>query len=120
VIGSAKSVNQGEPLEPEEPPFPHPVLEIEQLEKAEINRAGNLLLISLVGFFVTAWFLSRAFAITLFLLGGMTEAVYQMVQQRGMIAPRLPFVRVLTYSAGLAGGLLIVVYTMVRVANFMR
>ena len=35
------------------------------------------------------WFLSRAFVMTFFMLGGMVEVVYQMALDRGMIAPRL-------------------------------
>ena len=36
------------------------------------------MLLSLTGFLLTGWFLSRAFVLTLFLLGGMVEAVYEM------------------------------------------
>ena len=120
VIGSPASTAQGVPIEPEELPFPHSITTKEILDKDEMNRAGNLLLISLVGFSVAAWFLSRAFAATLFLLGGMTEAVYQMLEQRGMITARLPFAKVLRYSAGLAAGLVLAVYGMVRIANLIH
>ncbi len=93
---------------------------IEQLNKDEINRLGRLLFFSLTGFLVAGWFLSRAFVMTLFLLGGMAEAIYEMALQRGMIAPRLLLPRVMRYSAGLALVLILVMYVMVRALNMMH
>jgi hypothetical protein len=58
--------------------------------------------------------------LTLFLLGGMAEVVFQMALQRGMIAPRLPMGRVLAYSGVLAFSLVLVLYIMVRILNVMH
>jgi hypothetical protein len=48
-----------------------------------------LLVLSLTGFLVAGWFLSRAYVMTFFLLGGMVEVVYEMALRRGMITSRL-------------------------------
>lgn len=92
----------------------------EVIDKAEINRLGRLLLLSLTGFFVTGWFLSRAFVLTLFLLGGMVEVVYGMALERGMIPPRMTLFRVAPKSAGLAIGLILLMYIMLRTVNLMH
>jgi hypothetical protein len=76
--------------------------------------------LSLTGFLVAGWFLSRAYVMTLFLLGGMVEVIYEMALQRGMIAPRWKLMRVLAYSGGLAVALLAVMYIMLRIVNLMH
>jgi hypothetical protein len=76
-----------------------------------------LLVLSLTGFLVAGWFLSRAYVVTFFLIGGMVEVVYEMTLQREMIAPRLPFARVMPYAVGLAISLVLLMYIMLRVTN---
>ena len=117
AITSPKKVNEGEPVIPEDAPFPQVSLKIEALDKAEINRLGRLMVLSFTGFLVAGWFLSRAFVMTLFLLGGMTEVIFEMALQRGMISSRLPFARVLRYSGALAILLLLVMYITLRIVN---
>ena len=78
---------------------------------------GRLLLLSLTGFLVAGWFLSRAYVLTLFLLGGMVEVVYEMALSRGMIAPRLSLARTARYSVGLALALVLLMYVMLRTVN---
>jgi hypothetical protein len=78
------------------------------------------MVLSLTGFLVTGWFLSRAYILTLFLLGGLTEVVFQMALQRGMVSPRLPFVRILRYSGMMAIGFILLMYILVRVVNLTR
>jgi len=85
-----------------------------------LNRMGRLLFLSLTGFLVAAWFLSRSFVLTLFLLGGMVEVVFEMGLQRGMIAPRLPLPKVLLNSGVLAVSLLVVMYISIRILNLMH
>jgi hypothetical protein len=75
------------------------------------------MLFSLTGFLVTGWFLSRAFVMTLFLLGGMVEIVYEMALQRGMIVPRMRLARTLPYAGGLAFILVLIMYITLRVLN---
>jgi O-antigen ligase len=120
AVASPRKVSEGEPQVVEESQFPQMTRKIEELDKAEVNRLGRLMVLSLTGFAVTAWFLSRAFVLTLFLLGGMAEVVFQMALQRGMIAPRLPMGRVLAYSGVLAFSLVLVLYIMVRILNVMH
>ena len=105
---------------PEEGPFPQAAIKIETLDKAEINRLGRLLILSMTGFLVAGWFLSRAYVMTFFLLGGMVEVVYEMALQRGMIAPRMRLSRVLMYTGGLAVSLIILMYIMLRTVNLMH
>lgn len=88
--------------------------------KAEINRWGQLLALSLAGFLVAAFFLSRAFVLTFFLLGGIAETVYQIALTRGMIAHRLPMGRVLKHSAGLAVLFVPFMYVVTRLLNAVR
>jgi hypothetical protein len=76
--------------------------------------------LSLTGFLIAGWFLSRAFVLTFFVLGGMVEVVYQMALERGMVAPRLRLARVLPYSGGLAVFLVLLMYVMLRILNLMR
>ena len=87
------------------------------LNKAEINHLGFCLLLSLTGFLAAGWFLSRAFAMMFFLLGGMIGVVYEEARRQGMVAPRLPMKRTLVYSAALTIGLVVLVYVMLRVVN---
>jgi hypothetical protein len=117
VIASPTQVTEGSPFIPEESPFPARVRVPEEISKEEMNQMGRAMLLSLIGFLAAGWFLSRAFVLTLFLLGGMAEAIYQMALKRGMVPPRLKFRRVLPYSGLLACSLLIVMYIVIRVLN---
>jgi len=117
AIASPQKVNEGQPVLPEETPFSTVSEKIEVLDKAEINRLGRLMVLSFTGFLVAGWFLSRAFVMTLFLLGGMTEVIFEMALQRGMISPRLPLARVLRYAGALAILLLVVMYITLRIVN---
>jgi hypothetical protein len=119
-IASSAKVTEAGPLVPEQEPFPGQSTTIEVLDKEEINRLGRLLILSLTGFLVAALFLSRAYVLTLFLLGGMAEVVFQMALDRDMISPRLPLKRVLPYAGILAVGLVLFMYIMVRILNVMR
>jgi hypothetical protein len=120
TIASPEKVSDGEPIKPEREYFPQMERKIEAIDKEEINRLGRLLFLSLIGFLVTGWFLSRAFVLTLFLLGGMIEVVFQMALQRGMIAPRLRMAYVLRYSGVLAVSLILLMYIMLRTVNLMH
>jgi hypothetical protein len=120
AIASPAKVSEGEPIEPEEELYPQAARKIEVVDKAEINNLGRLLVLSSTGFLVTGWFLSRAFVLTLFLLGGMVEVVFQMALQRGMIAPRLRMPRALRDSGILAVSLVLLMYIMLRTVNLMH
>ena len=117
AIASPEKVSEGDAIVPDEAPFPEVSRKIEALDKAEINRLGQLMVVSFTGFLVAGWFLSRAFVTTLFLLGGMTEVIFEMALRRGMISARLPFARVLRNSGVLAISLLLMMYIMLRIVN---
>jgi hypothetical protein len=120
ALASPAQVSEAEPVAAEDGLAPLPERKIEYIDKAEVNRLGRLLIMSLTGFLVAGWFLSRAFVMTLFLLGGIIEAVFEMALRRGMIAPRLPFTRVMPYAVGLAISLVLLMYVMLRVTNLMH
>ncbi|HXS12571.1 MAG TPA: O-antigen ligase family protein [Acidobacteriaceae bacterium] len=86
-------------------------------DEADIRRLARLLVLSFTGFMVTGWFLSRAFVLTLFLLGGLAEVAFQMALQRGMVSPRLPLGRVLRYSGVMTIGFILVMYITLRIVN---
>ena len=118
AINSPEKVDEGKPLVSEKELFPQATRKIEEVDKAEINHLGRLLVLSLTGFLFAGWFLSRAFVMTLFLLGGMVEVVYEMALRRGMIVPRQRPARVLVYAVELSVSAVIVMYIMIRTANF--
>ena len=120
TIASPTKVSEGEPLAFEVTPFPQSAMEIEVIDKTEINRMGRLLILSFTGFLAAGMFLSRAFVSTLFLLGGMSEVVFEMARVRGMVAPRLSLVRVLLYSVALMASLLATMYFIIRLLNMMH
>ncbi|MGA3079791.1 MAG: O-antigen ligase family protein [Terracidiphilus sp.] len=120
VIASPAKVAEAEPIIVESGLFPQAPTSADAIDKAEINRLGRLLVLSLTGLLVAAWFLSRAFVLTLFLLGGMVEVVYQMALQRGMTAPRLRLARVLPYAGVFSVVLVLLMYIMVRILNVMH
>lgn len=120
AIASPKKVSEGRPVTPEEAIHPQTARSVQALDRAEINRLGRLLVLSLTGFLIAGVFLSRAYVMTFFLLGGMTEAVFQMALNREMIAPRPPLMRTLMYAGGLAVGLLAAMYILIRVVNLTR
>lgn len=124
TIASPAKVSEAEP-EPEsdagaQASFLAPLRQQERLDRSSINRMGRIVLLSLTGYLVAAWFLSRAYVVTLFLLGGIAEVMFEMALERGMVAPRVKFSRVLLYSGILAVGLLVVMYVMLRVVNIIQ
>jgi O-antigen ligase len=120
ATASPKKVSEKELIVPEERNFTSIKRKIEEIDKAEINRLGRLLVLSLTGFLVAGWFLSRAYVMTFFLLGGMVEVVFEMALRRGMIAPRLSLSRVLLFSGVLAISLVLLMYIMLRITNLMH
>jgi len=90
------------------------------LDKGEVNRYGWAIALSLVGFLSAGWFLSRAFVMTLFMLGGMAESVYQMARKQGMVGPRLSMAQCLRYTLGFMVLSVTLVYAILRVLNLTR
>jgi O-antigen ligase len=120
VAASPEKVTDGQTEVPEQGLFPQPDKKPDEIDKEEINRLGRLMVMSLTGFLVAAMFLSRAYVLTFFLLGGMAEVVYQMALKRGMIVPRMRLLRLLPYAAGLAVALVLAIYILLRILNRMH
>lgn len=116
ALASPDKVSEGEPVAPADEPLPYATQPKEGIDKAEINRLGRLIILSFTSFLVTGFFLSRAFVITLFLLGGMTEVVYESALQRGMIPARLKLDRVLFYAGGFAIAMVLAVYIVAKIS----
>jgi len=119
-IALPQNVQEAEITEADENPSLFTVWKGPALNKAETNRVGHCLLLCLTGFLVAGCFLSRAFVLTFFLLGGMVEVIYEAVRRRGMVATRLPLKRLLVYSAELTVALVAAVYCMLRILNMMH
>ncbi len=119
-IASPLQVGEGTPIPAEESQFGAPAATVDTVDREEILRLGRLLILSLTGFLVAALFLSRAYVLTLFLLGGMTEAVFEMAVRRAMIAPRMTLGRTLPNVGVLTISMVVMTYVMVRVLNVAR
>jgi len=113
-------VCEGGPIASEEALSLHSISKVESIDRAEVNRLGRLMVLSLTGFLVQGMFLSRAFVMTLFLLGGMAEVVYEIALRKGMVAPRIRLARTIPFAIGLMISLLVGMYIMVRILNLMR
>ncbi|HEY2040538.1 MAG TPA: O-antigen ligase family protein [Edaphobacter sp.] len=101
------------------PPL-HLAMESEEHElppPEEIYRIAQLMLISIVGYFVAGWFLSRAYVMTLFIYGGMVQVIYSMALAKNMAKPRMNAFKVVQYSAIGSVGLIFVVYIMLRLQH---
>ena len=117
VIASPDKVNEGEPIVVEQAPPWQVTEKIETVDREEVCRLGRLMLLSFTGFLVAGWFLSRAFVMTLFLLGGMAEVLFEMALRQGMVSPRMPPARVLRFAGVLAISMLALMYIMLRITN---
>lgn len=120
VTSSPERVTEGVPIDPESNAMTLKPLSTESLTRTDINILGRSVLLALVGYLVAGWFLSRAIVITLFMLGGLSEVVYQMALDRGMVRDRPSLMKLLPQSGLLAVVLLITLYIVVRVLNFLR
>ena len=120
VIASPEQISEVRlPTTGESPPL-FPIWKGEHLSRIDVNRMGLSLLLSLTGFLVSAWFLSRAFVMTFFLLGGIVQVVYEEAHREGMHDSKIPLPRLLVYTLVLSGSLLIAVYFLVRILNRMH
>jgi O-antigen ligase len=117
AVASPDGLTDAMAMPVDESPYAYIAPKVEVLDKTAIGDMGRLIFFSLVGFLICAMFLSRAFVMTFFLLGGMAEVVFQMALDRGMIAPRLPFGRAALYSGILSLLLVPGMYVIVRILN---
>jgi O-antigen ligase len=91
----------------------------ELLPKEEIQHIMRLQMLSLIGFLVAGWFLSRAYTMTLFIYGGMVQVIYRMALNEGFVPPRLEMPRLIRLSAISVVGLIFLVYMMLRVQHLL-
>jgi hypothetical protein len=119
-LASPEKVREADPTLVEKEMFLIEAKKVEVSDKAEVNRIGRLLVLSLTGFLVAGWFLSRAYVLTFFLLGGMVEVFYEMALRQGMVAPRQQLKLVLRNTAILAVSLILLMYIMLRTTNLMH
>ena len=117
TISTSQSKSQGVSSLAVDELYPSEEPKLEDTDDAEIRRLGNLVLLSITGFLTAGLFLSRAYVLTLYLLGGIAEVVFAMALQRGLVASRMPLARVMLYAAGLAALLVALMYVMIRVLN---
>jgi hypothetical protein len=115
TLASPEKVSEGEPNASANELSEYATRPRDLIEKPEIIRLGRLLILSFTGFLTAGFFLSRAFVLTLFLLGGIVEVIYQWALQRGMVSPRLKLGRLMLYSAPLSIALVVGVYIFIRI-----
>jgi len=108
AVSSQANLSDGVPMVTEDELYAQPLRKVEELTARKSAVWGDWCIVLDRLFLVAGWFLSRAFVMTLFLLGAWQRLVYEMALQRGMIAPRWKLMRVLAYSGGLAVALLAV------------
>jgi hypothetical protein len=89
-------------------------VEEQALPEHEVRRLAQLMLVSIIGYFVAGWFLSRAYIMTLFIYGGMAQVIYGMALQSNMVSGRMRTYKVVQYSAVCSVGLIVLVYLMLR------
>ena len=118
TLASPEKVSEGEPDASANELPAYATRPRDLIEKPEIIRLGRLLILSFTGFLTAGFFLSRAFVLTFFLLGGIAEVIYQWALQRGMVSPRLKLGRVMLYSAPLSIALVVGVYIFIRIGIF--
>jgi hypothetical protein len=94
--------------------------EVKELPEAELRRLARLMTVSLTGFLVAGWFISRAYVMTLFIYCGMVTVLYRMALDQGLVPERMKLPRVMRFSAITAVILIAVVYVMLRIQNLMR
>ncbi len=89
------------------------------LPAEEIGRLASIMTVSLLGYFVAGWFLSRAYVMTLFIYVGIAEVIYSMALSRGLVPPRMKILRLVKTAAYTSVGLIALVYIMLRLQRMM-
>jgi hypothetical protein len=84
-------------------------------ESETLRRFAILLRISFVGYLAAAFFLSRAYTITLFMLLGMAAALRLIAMSKGHFVHRQPSRRLYRLTAQISVASLALIYVMVRI-----
>ena len=91
----------------------------ETMSEKELGRLAGIMTVSLLGYLVAGWFLSRAYVMTLFIYVGIAEVIYSMALNRHLVPSRMATLRLLRVSALTSVGLIAMVYVMLRVERLM-
>ncbi len=89
------------------------------LPPAEIHRLAGVMLVSIAGFLAAGWFLSRAFTMTFFLIGGMIQALYRMGLAQEIAPPPLTMAFAAKRSVMLCMAGIAMMYVFLRLVNLM-
>ena len=92
----------------------------EELTREQINQFGRLIILSLIGFLVAGWFLSRAYVMILFVYVALAEVVLQLAIERGMVSKRISLGRLLPIAGAIAVFLVSFVHAILRINNLFR
>ena len=87
------------------------------LAPAEIQRLGGVMLVSIAGFLAAGWFLSRAFTMTFFLIGGIIQALYRMGLAQEIVPPPLTLPYTARQAALLCLAGIAMMYVFLRLVN---
>jgi len=120
AVDASVMLEEAEPGDREVATPPHLALEPEEAQlppPEEIERIARLMLVSIIGYFVAGWFLSRAYIMTLFIYGGMVQVIYRMALIEKIAPPRMKPLKIVQYSAIGSIGLIFVVYIMLRLQH---
>jgi O-antigen ligase len=85
-------------------------------EHAELKRYARAIQISFYGFLTAAWFLSRTYITTLYILVALSAAVGDMARRSGLPMKEVGFPRLARLSAVASAGLIVFVYMTVKFA----
>jgi len=105
------------------PPDAHerlPLRPVEELSREQINQLGNLIFLSLSGFLIAGWFLSRAYVMILFIYAALAETVLQIAMDRGMVPKRISLARLLPMVGATAISLVLLIYVSLRINNLLH
>ena len=89
-----------------------------QISPAEVQRMGQLLIISFTGFLAAGWFLSRAYTIVFFVYVGIAAAIYRIAHHRGLTRRPISTGAIIKRSAVIAVVLILIVYVGLRLQSF--
>jgi hypothetical protein len=84
----------------------------------EYQRMARLMVISFTGFLTAAWFLSRPYTMTVYVLCGISAAICKMARSRGAAPDMWPLGTAAKRSFQTAIGFIIAVYVIIRVQHF--
>jgi hypothetical protein len=89
-------------------------LPVQSPEDEHLRRCARAIQLSLYGFLTAAWFLSRTYTLTLYLLIAMAAAVVSIARRSGKPLPLVSFPRLASMSMVAAMGLIVLVYMTIK------